>query len=264
MIRINKPRVAPQRLVRAGQRKTASECAAYDQCPGDYISGLKGFSKTDTDRRAQRAIYGSGPVKSLLVEAHQSKCCYCERKYEEPRHLAIEHFRPRTAVRQSIRHAAERPGYYWLAYDWNNLLLSCGECNGDYKGIFFPLSNPGSRARSHHDNYRVERPLLINPASVEPRRHIVFQDETPTSLTRKGKITLEVIGLRRTTLRDARLTYLAKLRRNLDIVEVAQDNPAILRLSEIAQRSQAFIDSAILADAPFSSMAMDYLNKYPA
>lgn len=264
MIKINKPHVAPKRLVRAGQRKTESDCSAYDECPDDYISGLKRFAKTERDRRGQQAIYGSKPVKSLLVEAHKSKCCYCERKYVDPRHLAIEHFRPKTGFRQSIRHTSERPGYYWLAYDWDNLLLSCHECNGDWKGIFFPLANFRSRARSHHDDYKSERPLLINPALVEPRRHIRFHNETPAYQTRKGRITLEVVGLRRTTLRDARLTHLAELRSSLALVKVAQENPAILDLKPLAKKAQKFIDSAILPDAPFSSMALDYLNGYSA
>jgi hypothetical protein len=105
---------------------------------------------------------------------------------------------------------------------------------------------------------------LINPALVEPRRHIRFQNETPTHRTKKGKITLEVIGLRRTTLRDARLTHLADLRTSLALVKVAEANPAILELKPLAEKAQAFIDSAVLPDAPFSSMALDYLNTYSA
>jgi hypothetical protein len=108
---------------------------------------------------------------------------------------------------------------------------------------------------------RVERPQLVNPVSPNPRRHIRFQDETPCHRTRKGRITIEVIGLRRTRLRDARFNYLAELKRNLEIVEVAKNYPRILELRGLAVEAQAFIDSASLPSAPFSSMTMDYLNK---
>ncbi len=136
MIGILKSDEPPKNLITKGQAKTETDCLAYDECPDDYISGVRGFAKTETDRRRQGAIYGSKPVKRILVAAHSCKCCYCERKYDEPRHLAVEHFRPKTAVRQSNKHKEQYPGYYWLAYDWDNLLLSCHECNSDWKGIF--------------------------------------------------------------------------------------------------------------------------------
>jgi uncharacterized protein (TIGR02646 family) len=261
MIRVVKPDDAPTNLVRIGHLKTEEDCAAYDECPDDYISNKKGFAKTERERRRQRAIYGAKPVKRTLVTAHHSKCCYCETQYSDARHLAIEHFRPKTGVRQSKNDPEEYPGYYWLAYDWNNLLLSCHECNSDWKRTFFPLSNPRARARSHHDDYSVERPLLINPVSQNPRRHIRFDNETPFHRTQKGQVTIEVIGLRRPSLREARLKYLTELRHNLDLIEIARNNPGILELTPLGEEAQRFIDSAVNADAPFSSMTIDYLNR---
>jgi len=260
MIRVLKPADAPTNLLRIGRVKTAEDCANYDECPDDYVTGKKGFARTERERRRQRAIYGAKPIKTTLVTAHRSKCCYCETRYVDSRHLAIEHFRPKTGVRQSRKHAEEYPGYYWLAYDWDNLLLSCHECNSDCKGTLFPLSNPRARARSHHDDSTVERALLINPALQDPRDHIRFSNETPFHRTRKGSVTIEVIGLRRDSLRETRLKYLAELRHNLDLVDVAGSHPRILELRRLGDEAQALIDSAILPDAPFSSMAIDYLD----
>jgi uncharacterized protein (TIGR02646 family) len=261
MIRIIRPNPAPINLTRIGQAKTLRDCAAYDANPGDYLSGLLRFANTELDRRRQRATYGAKPVKRVLVLAHGSKCCYCETKYEDPRHLDIEHFRPKVGVRQSSSHPTEYPGYYWLAYDWDNLLLSCEACNSDHKRTFFPLANPRYRARNHHDDLTVERPQLVNPVRTDPRHHIRFQDETPYHKTRKGRITIEVIGLRRPALREARFKYLAELKRNIEIVKVAKIYPRIRRLNALAVEAQAFINSASLPSAPFSSMTMDYLNK---
>ena len=37
----------------------------------------------------------------------------------------IDHFRPKSGVREDPTH----PGYYWLAFEWTNLRLSCHRAN---------------------------------------------------------------------------------------------------------------------------------------
>ncbi|AUX44887.1 uncharacterized protein SOCE26_063570 [Sorangium cellulosum] len=71
----------------------------------------------------------------------------------------------------------ERPGYYWLAYEWDNLLFSCGICNGTHKRNLFPLGNPEKRARSRRAKLSVEEPLLVHPAQEEPEQLVGYRDE---------------------------------------------------------------------------------------
>lgn len=87
------------------------------------------------------------------------------------------------------------PGYYWLAYRWQNLLLSCHDCNCTYKRTLFPLADPIERARSHHDDLTREQPLFIDPAMQDPRDHIRFDDDLPTGITAQGVTTIEGIGI---------------------------------------------------------------------
>lgn len=76
------------------------------------------------------------------------KCAYCERIYK----LDVEHYRPKGEVRDldnkivNISHptvgAVPHPGYYWLCYEWSNLLPACISCNRDGgKGSKFPTIN---------------------------------------------------------------------------------------------------------------------------
>jgi hypothetical protein len=65
---------------------------------------------------------------------YNKKCAYCEERIK----TYIEHYRPKGSV-QGSRHG----GYYWLCYEWSNLLPACHECNkfGGGKGTQFPVGN---------------------------------------------------------------------------------------------------------------------------
>lgn len=254
MIRITKPVSGPKTLIVKGAFQKGKDCAEYDACPQDYRSGKKKLTKS------KRSIYASKQVKNGLSEAHHNKCCYCEKIFLAAINLAVEHFRPKTGVRQSRKHKEERPGYYWLAYDWENLLLSCHDCNSTYKQTLFPLANPKRRARSHHGDTDAERSLLVNPTAQEPRDHIRFLNDAPEPVTNIGRVTIEVLQLRRPSLREDRLKKIAILRFYRDIAKLAAERP---QDHELGQRARDFLMEAILPDAEFSSMAQDFLNDQP-
>jgi hypothetical protein len=256
MIRINKPTACPRNLAIKGAAQTAIDCAAYDASPDDYKAGKK-FEK--------KIYYNAKPVKTALMKVHKNKCCYCERRSGSSGAFAVEHYRPKSGVKQSrTQKEDDCPGYYWLAYTWDNLLLSCHECNSDWKRTLFPLSNPRQRARSHREDISRERPLIINPASERnPRNHIRFRHVTPVGLTRKGRITIEEVGLRRANLREERLLRIELIDSQLTIIESAKRHPRDADLQAAAGRAHLIIASALLEDAPFSSMIDDYLNGSP-
>lgn len=107
--------------------------------------------------------YKTDDIKSALDHIYHGKCAFCETKSES---MHVEHFRPK------------RGGYYWLAYSWDNLLLSCPTCNTN-KGDEFPLTVGGVKAHFVNTddiirNINVlsaeydqrELPLLVNPETV--------------------------------------------------------------------------------------------------
>ena len=86
----------------------------------------------------------------------------------------VEHFRPKGGYKQRRRGPARRPGYYWLAYDWDNLFYSCQLCNQRFKRNLFPLRDGRRRARSHTHRLDKEEPLLVDPAEQDPSKYIGF------------------------------------------------------------------------------------------
>jgi hypothetical protein len=112
-------------------------------------------------------------VTIALKGLYKNKCAYCEKLCYYPR---VEHFRPKGRV---IGNQPLANGYYWLCYEWTNLLPSCHECNSiEAKGDKFPIrgirkntfpvsGNPpifDSTQNLYDSNYLTdEDPYYINP-----------------------------------------------------------------------------------------------------
>lgn len=144
------------------------------------------------------------------------KCAYCESYIADFQHGDMEHFRPKKAVTDEndapVAVTApdgrrfEHPGYFWLAYDWHNLLPSCITCNQpDKSGIGkrnrFPLSSPLEYARDESETLR-ERPLLINPADPkddDPEDHLGLDLDTGLltykNNSKRAEMTVKIFGL---------------------------------------------------------------------
>ena len=137
MIKITKPTKAPAILLSRGRRKSTDHCSDYLLYKADYDAGKRIFS-------FDVGIYGSNAVKNALIKAQHGKCCFCERKAGKDGD--VEHFRPKAGYRQTKSGALLRPGYYWLTYEWDNLLLSCSECVNSFETLF----SAGTVGFSHH------------------------------------------------------------------------------------------------------------------
>jgi len=93
-----------------------------------------------------RVILPSGKyvdtVAVALKDLYNNKCAYCEKLCHYPR---VEHFRPKGRVTGA---SPTVNGYYWLCYEWTNLLPACHECNSiEAKSDKFPIS--GVRRANH-------------------------------------------------------------------------------------------------------------------
>ena len=247
MIRVHRTSTTPGVLVGQGQQQTQSDCLAYDQDPLAYISGRKHFQ--------YRRYYRVAEVKTALRTIQSDKCCYCENKYRTPAYLHVEHFRPKGAVRQDQSSGDEYPGYYWLAYQWSNLLLACFDCNTSSKGTTFPLRDPAQRARSHHDNIGNEQPLYINPADEDPRKHIRFKRDTPFALTDVGRRTIDGLDLRRSALAEERLELFAAI----EVIVSILKQPHKSDNQDLQQDARGYLRKAIQPTSKFSSMVLDYV-----
>jgi hypothetical protein len=160
---------------------------------------------------------------SFLLKLFNGKCAYCEAKISLTQPGDVEHFRPKGRVVDEnfkpirVKHPKKgeivHPGYYWLAYDWKNLLPSCIDCNryrnlgtvpekvlfkadaGAGKADRFPIKDEAYRAVVP-DAEAEEGELLINPSEVNPLDHLeFFENGTIQAKTVEGEATLKVFGL---------------------------------------------------------------------
>ena len=253
MIPINKG-LPPRNLVKLGEKHAGNLCAAYDADPKPYRGGKQmGF---------RNSIYASPAVKRALKVCHFGKCCYCETHIPEPYAYGhVEHWRPKSSSRQERRKESVWPGYYWLAYQWDNLLLSCAFCNSN-KADLFPLKNPSARARHHRMRIAREKPALLKPdGGVNPRDHIAFRNETPVALTPLGKMTINVLALD-SPKHEERL-------RHLQIISQARETFIDLvgsvdaKARAHAERARQILEKAIRPDQPYSAMVVDFLKANP-
>jgi len=236
MIRISKPEQAPHILRERGQRTTAANQQAFED-------GQRAF-------QFDNSLYGAKSVKNALIAAQRGKCAFCESQVRHIAHGDVEHYRPKGGVRQSEGEPLEQPGYFWLAYLWENLFLACQLCNQSFKKNLFPLADPTKRARSHLDDLAAEEPLLIDPVEDDPGTLIGFRGEIAFPLDDDGRAqaTIDALGLNREALVEFRFDHLTPfklLRGALSLL------PAD---SEEASDILALFEAAVLPGAQYSSM----------
>jgi uncharacterized protein (TIGR02646 family) len=187
--------------------------------------------------RAQTRLNEAGPPVSfnskiwgalkewLLKNVFHGKCAYCELEIESGFVGDAEHYRPKGAVTENGQRVGNgkglHPGYYWVCYDWKNLVPSCSRCNAiGGKKTQFPIS--GSRVFSPQQGLTtdamdaVEFPLLLHPYDPNPNnlpeRHIFFLPDGHVEAlpgSERGQSTIDVFDLNREALREKRRKAIA-------------------------------------------------------
>ena len=256
MIRIDRPAAPPGVLLKAGIIQTEKVCTLYAATPEEYSEGSQRF-------KFKQHIYADPSVKQRLCNAQYRKCCYCESAVVSPSQGQIEHFRPKHSARQTRQQPKIRPGYYWLAYCWENLLVICGGCNIK-KSDLFPLEDPTRRARSHHDDITAEDPLLVDPSSSNPRLDIRFKSDAPVGVTKRGRTTIELLGLDHLRLSEERRVWLDRLQRNVETLRIFGDKAMSREEKQLVADIKKQLANAIMPNSQYSSMAIDFLEvSYP-
>lgn len=132
-------------------------------------------------------------------------------------HPEIVHFRPATGSR-GLKGEYNPEHYWWLAYDWRNLYLSCSTCS-KFRRDLFPVEDEKYRGRLLDDweTLQTEKYLLLDPCVDNPEEFI-FYDENGEIFARndRGKITVEAFGLNRPPLIEQRLHVIRHFRTILD------------------------------------------------
>jgi uncharacterized protein (TIGR02646 family) len=255
MIRVTKGN-PPSVLKNDGVAARKNLSMLYEGDPSAYDNGRQFTFKS--------ALYAHEKVREHLGKSHHGKCCYCEVRIPVPYASShVEHFRPKAYSQQQNGSKKRYPGYFWLAYEWTNLYLSCQFCNVSHKRNLFPLGCPEHRAKKDGDSLSPERALLLDPGGVEdPRDHIEFHDEVPRGKTDIGRKTISTLILDDGAHDEWRRERLEYLRELIELIELhrADSRPKVKKKVADARVS---LTQATNADAPFSAMAQDYLAKHP-
>jgi uncharacterized protein (TIGR02646 family) len=207
MIRIHRPPGAPGVLVSEGAARRLAHQADVDADPASFSSGTATLT-------FDRAIYAHDSVKQQLIAMQHGKCAFCEAKPLPVSDGDVEHFRPKGGSRQTDGAPLEQPGYYWLAYEWGNLLFACERCNRRHKKNLFPLTEPARRARSHRDSIVGEVPFFVDPSAEDPTQYIGYREHVPIAIAGnvRGQLTIDALGLSRSELGEDRETHLETLK----------------------------------------------------
>jgi uncharacterized protein (TIGR02646 family) len=248
LIKITKPAQTPGILLSRGVAARRTLCEYYDSVAKDTAGDatMPSFDAT---------IYGHDEVKQSLIAAQHGKCAFCERMiYDDG---DVEHFRPKAACCQGSRARMLRPGYYWLAYDWDNLLLSCSACNQRSKRNQFPLVDTSKRARSHHDDISLEQPHFIHPAHVDPELYVSFDKEVPYAIddNPSGIVTIRALRLDRKALNVARGRYLNMLIQLRNVLKLEAQYTGDSEGRQVLDDTKAFLARCQEDDQEFAAMA---------
>ena len=189
--------------------------------------------KDGTKHEVKDSVYAHKEVKKALEALFHDKCAYCETKLTAPSDWEVEHFRPKGRVAEVDDH----PGYYWLAYTWDNLYASCQHCNQrrrdrprwqdsrelDARGKAdqFPLIDERNRAKSSRDDITAEGPILIDPCRDDPEEYLGYDltgEVFPLVSNPRGEVTIDVLHLSRRRLRVARREVVSTVSRLLNLM----------------------------------------------
>jgi len=242
--------------------------------------------KKITKKNFKFTVYKDARLVEALEGCFHKKCAYCESEFAHITPADIEHYRPKAEIdtgRQKLR-----PGYYWLAADWNNLLISCPDCNrarrqpvpGQAEKVRlgkldqFPLANDAFRVRSHTGNLVQEEPvrLLLNPCLDDPEEHLTFDDEgkilprldSNNQPSQKGVNSIFVYALQRKDLVERREEVLKDFRFHVDelkdnVAEKIETGSA--RASARIQRTVEHLKEHVSVGAEFLGLLHDYIKR---
>ncbi|MHC1754578.1 MAG: hypothetical protein AB9861_03955 [Methanosarcina sp.] len=223
MIKINKTQPAPGYIRYVGTSREEDKCQSETQLACEYFESGDYNPNNKYGYKFKSSIYGNKIWKEQLLKDQFDKCCFCESKVAHIDAGDVEHYRPKGESKQTDSDPANKPGYYWLAYDWDNLLIACQRCNRRKKKSLFPLLNPDERASSTNKNIAVERPVFINPCIEDPKNFIKFNLEYPVGIddNGRGEKTLDELNLvNDETLNEIRRNHLEIVNAFIDSIKI--------------------------------------------
>lgn len=170
--------------------------------------------------------YGHPDVFVQLAEDAHSKCMYCESKIAHVSFPHVEHIAPKTA-------------YPERTFEWENLGLACQACNTAKGGQYDTQTPP------------------VDPYSDDPSDHFyAFGEEMRARPgSERGLITLQLVGLNRADLLEARSRRLSTIQKMIEKYARTDNDPVkAALLQEICEELSADREFIMSAKAMIQGM----------
>jgi uncharacterized protein (TIGR02646 family) len=221
--------------------------------------------------------YKSADINAALTAEFHGKCAYCESPYEATHPVDIEHYRPKGGYVRDNK--LTKPGYYWLAADWMNLLPSCIDCNRRRRQKFkdepeqlagkanlFPIADETKRATRPRQERREGR-LLLHPRLDYPHRHLEFlrdgvireRNDKAGRPSPMAETSIAVYGLRRPGLSKARKERSILIDGSIARIELMreglQQSPNNVPFRKALESELESLRAMVKPTAPYSAMA---------
>ena len=160
-------------------------------------------------------------LRSELAELSNRKCWYCEARQERS-DMPIDHFRPKNRVGEEG--CENHPGYWWLAFEWENFRYSCTYCNSRRRDVKtettggkadrFPLRDEANRCWTPDDLLSEEQPVLLDPTvrtdpgllwfDEDGSAHPKHSESNATWPYRRARESIDIYHLNHSDLKEAR------------------------------------------------------------
>jgi len=255
------------------------------------------FANNGEFEKMSFSAYSESDVKDALIELFKGKCAYCESKFLHVYPGDVEHFRPKGEIEEATPN--KKPGYYWLAADWTNLLLSCRNCNQKLKHqIFgkvqketmgkmnqFPLDKDFKHIQNHKTyskkiSAEEQNRLLINPCIENPESYFKYESAgvikpkvSAGKYFQMAEKSITVYVLQRMSLVQARekvyIEIKAQMQRVLEAVTNLNDSmskPALkdkrIVFDKILKREMVRLKKFTNDDEEYAGMARQIVNDF--
>lgn len=186
-----------------------------EKIPNTWLDSAKNIveelSKKETFKEKKDYIDSKpiwGELKEVFESLSHNKCWYSDTKNLFS-YMQVDHYRPKWRVKDLDW--TEREGYWWLAYDYSNYILSWWVWNNRKNDKFY-LKDGSFICSCETDNIEEEEPLLLNPTKlsdtlliyVDKEGFIISKDLENLSDTLRVDKTVEILNLNFKKLQEER------------------------------------------------------------
>lgn len=246
--------------------------------PADWLAEAEAVcaeladAKTPPERdaiiEAKQKLWRDDRIRDWLLGVFHNKCWYSEAQ-EGVSAYHVDHYRPKGRV-TDVGRVNPEPGYWWLAFQWQNYRI-CGQLINVKKNDVFPLVSGHRAAPDDPGSLSLEAPALLDPTTDEARLISFEMDEDGCRAVPSGGAdeddrdrvltTIEVIGLNRLDrLNSKRADVWEECREKLASYAAAAGEPLALKR---LQRALIVVDlkKRVAYESELSSVAEACIRK---